>query len=196
MKYSVFIAVLIAQAVCAQTTNTEIHPLFDELERLANSEGYEFIYGDKFPIVNPYGSYGATYVYNLVNFDNSTNESVLFLCRKLRDNSMNDEIDVDWRDYEYALLFANRKEEDSHLKIHSIVKDGIGLMGLSLFYADLEMTLDEFRMVEDPSILGPSDVPLRMYPGTTIPVIISAETSTTILYLYKDKWYKHVWVMN
>lgn len=199
MKYLAFILTIFL-SLSLQEANPYLveHPLIEELKSLAKSEGLEFVHGDKFPTVNPYGSYGSNYVYNFLRpgSGGAFTQSVLFLCRKKwpsrAEKSDEDPVDL-VRNYNYMLVFAVKKGANETFEVHSIIDEGIGLMGMSLYYGSLGIKLSEFHYVNDPDKLGPQDESLG-YSHYSTPVIISSESSTKILVFHskENKWLEYV----
>ena len=104
-----------------------------ELDSLAGTLGLEFVHGEKFPLVNPYGSYGAPAVFNFLN---TSHKSVLFLCREKKEyytkKNVEDVYDL-IRHYDYSLVFA-LKLQDGTYKIHNVFSEEMGLKGMALYY--------------------------------------------------------------
>jgi len=170
-------------------------PLLNELNQLAKSEGMEFVIGDRIAVINPYGSYGSTYVLDFIfqPQNNLLEHSVLFLCRKKRaDYTKNGEertLKLVHK-YSYHLLFATKMQGDNAYKTQNIIPD-VGLKGMALYYGRLNKDLSEFKYITDPNISGPKGVQLNFTNGC-IPIIISCESSTQILYYYNNKWLEYV----
>lgn len=172
--------------------------LIEELKSVAKSNELEFVYGDKFPVVNPYGSYGSTYVLDFLqpNGAESVHTSALFLCRKKSDSftKKTNESAIDLvRNYDYLLVFAVKESNVDTFEVYSVIDEGIGLMGMSLYYGSLDMDLSQFHYIDDPSKMGPEGKSVNL--GTvSVPVVISSISSTKILIYYynEKKWLEYV----
>lgn len=177
----------------SQESKEEI--FFNKLDSLASNLDMEYVNNDLFPTINPYGSYGSTFVYGLLDYseNNEISESVLFLCRKRRGEytpQKEESISQIAMGYKYSLVFAIRKNSDKNFVIHSVIEEGISLMGMSLFYGKPKWDLSEFRYINLPDSLGPKGKEPSLFEGT-VPVIISSVSSTKILYLYNNKWLEY-----
>lgn len=170
-------------------------PLLEELNQLVKTNGMELVIGDKFPVINPYGSYGCPYVFDflfqqLPSSDNPIKYSVLFLCRK---EDYIGEFDATLnlvKNYRYFLVFAIKMKNEAKFKIKDIIPDA-GLMGMSLYYGHLDMDLSQFQYIDDKKNSGPKNVRVDFINGC-VPIIISSESSTQILYYYQGRWLEYV----
>lgn len=198
MKY-IFIATLTACIISLSIYSPFKHntdPLLKELEYLAKSKEMELVIGDKFPVINPYGSYGSPYVLDFIyKFSESNNleRSILFLCRK-KDKDYTKKIKESSLDlvnhYNYFLLFATKDKHTRNYKVQDIIPNA-GLMGMSLYYGYLDMDLSQFKYISNEAISGPQGVQVNFINGC-VPIIISSESSTRILYYYQGKWLSYL----
>lgn len=174
--------------------------VFQLMDRLAAIRGLEAVHGDRFPEINPYLSYGSPYVLDFIDYGDPDG-SILFLARK--SNKFYDEdrnAKHRPRDYEhtrdllfmydYFLVFAV-KEGNAESFVVKDVLDNAGLKGMSLYYDYGAMNLEslQFSYIEDGSIIDGSALDRRKL---SIPIIISAISSTQILFYYDGKWIEHV----
>ena len=207
MKYFFIIPTIIFSVAFA--TNLSTHklctcnsdPMLEELEKLAKENEMEFVIGDKFPVINPYGSYGSTYVFDFISpylpsSDNPIQHSVLFLCRKKYDKAYvkkRKESTLDLvHNYDYFLIFATKNKEENKFKIRAIISN-VGLKGMSLYYdyVSLNMDLSKLSYVNKPDIKVPKEIWQKAI-SASIPVLISAESSTWFLFYYKGEWIEYV----
>lgn len=158
------------------------------LDRIAASQQLEAVYGERFPEVNPYGSYGSPYV---LDFTNAVDDSVLFLARKKNEfyKGSSSDTNVDLvRNYDYFLIFATRGEGAASFDVKGVIKD-VGLMGMSLFYGDMNIDSKEFSYVNSEKKIAGSELDRRKLSTT---VLISGESSTTTLFYYDGSLIRHV----
>lgn len=198
MKY-IFLTTLAACIISLSIHSPFKHnadPLLKELEYLAKSKEMELVIGDKFPVINPYGSYGSPYVVDFIfnpSESNNLERSVLFLCRK-KDKGYTKKIKESSLDlvnyYNYFLLFATKDKHTRDYKVQDIIPNA-GLMGMSLYYGYLDMDLSQFKYISNEAISGPKGVQVNFINGC-VPIIISSESSTQILYYYQDKWLSYL----
>ncbi|ACE06077.1 hypothetical protein Aasi_0686 [Candidatus Amoebophilus asiaticus 5a2] len=166
--------------------NCSTDPLLQELDQLAKSNGMEFVIGSKFPVINPYDSYGSTYVFDFI-FEpekNSVDNSVLFLCRK-RDYVREHEgpaLDL-VHNYRYFLVYATKMKHENKFQIQNIISNA-GLKGMSLYYGHLDIDLSKFRQIDNEAIAGPKGVRVNFVNGC-VPIVISCESSTQIFGIVK-----------
>jgi hypothetical protein len=166
--------------------------IISELNKVAKSLGYEFVYGDKYPIINPYGSYGSPCVFNIEL--NNESENVLFLCRKPNEfyrkntqETINDLVNS----YDYVLIFATKKVNELEYKIQNIIDKEIGLKGLYLNYDIVNKELDDFTNVNNETQIGPKGKYADFRSGS-IPVFVSSESALLIFYYYNGNWFKYI----
>ncbi len=163
--------------------------VFLELDSLAKSVGYEFVYGDRYPIINPYGSYGASCVFDILI--SGEKQSVLFLCRKpnkfyqkKEQENVNDLINF----YDYVLIFATKHKNESHYIIQNIINKEIGLKGMYLHYGAVNKYLSDFVNVTNEAINGPIEK-FSDYRSGSLPIFISSISAFVILYFYEGEWF-------
>ena len=163
------------------------------MDRLATSIGLEAVHGDKFPEINPYGSYGSPYVLDFVDYGD-VEDSILFLAR--RSNKFYD-VDSDYEHvsglllmYDYFLVFAVKERNVESFVVREVLNDA-GLKGMSLYYDYGAINLEsmQFSYIEDGSTIDASALSRRKL---SIPILISAISSTQILFYYDGKWIQHV----
>lgn len=161
-----------------------------QLDALAKTVGLEFVYGDKFPLDNPYGSYGSPCVFDI--FLNDSN-NVLFLSRKpkglYKQNSNEDSRDL-INFYDYALVFAIKNKGESKYKIRNVIKKEIGLKGMYLHYTKYNKDLSLFTSIDNPSKRGPKGK-FADYRSGTMPIFISSESAFVVLYYYNGEWFEY-----
>ncbi len=174
--------------------------VFQLMDRLAATQGLEAVHGDRFPEINPYGSYGSPYVLDFVDHGD-IKRSILFLARR-RDESYNKNKSEDApgrtdhvlnliREFDYFLVFAIKTSDTESFVVKDILKDGVGLKGMSLYYdyGAINMKSIQFSYLKDGSTIDTSDIDWRKL---SIPILISSISSTAILFYYDDKWIEHV----
>ena len=169
--------------------------LIEELDGLVAPRGMEVVVGAKFPVVNPYGSYGSPYVLDfLFPSENGTcPKSVLILCRKKHESHDNQQQETPLElvhGYSYFLVFATKAKHDDAYAIQSVIPNA-SLMGMSLYYGNLDINLSQFHYVDDSKRLGPQEIYANFTNGC-IPIVISSESSTQILYYYKGRWLTYI----
>jgi hypothetical protein len=196
MRY-LFISIIAAFATYLSTyklCNCGTNPILEELDQLAQSKGMEFVIGDKFPVLNPYGSYGSTYVFDFAygSKNNPIRQSALFLCRKKSYVKEYEEAIFDLlNNYCYFLVFAIKTEDESKFKIQDIIPN-VDLKGMSLYYGALNnIDLAKLEYVNKPNIIVPEEIRSRAV-NRSIPVLISAESSTWFLFYYQGEWLEYV----
>jgi hypothetical protein len=174
------------------SVKSENEQIIAELDSIAKTAGYEFVYGnDKYPIKNPLGSNGTSYLFNILINKDSLN--VLFLGRKpskfyKRKNSETvSELELF---YDYSLIFAKKENESSKYRIQSIVDKDIGLKGLNLHFLPLNKDLSEFKNVKSKQ-QGPKGR-FADYRSGSMPIIIDSESAFIILYYFNSEWYEYV----
>lgn len=152
------------------------------IDSLANTIGMEFVYGDRVPIVNAFGYYGATAVFG---FALTEKWSGLFLFRKLYDPSRSRKHPLDlFNDYDYSLVFYWR-DKAGELQ-HKVLPVSCSLVGMSLYYGNTNFDLAKFKYLDNGKEFG-----TRMkadYSNGCLPIVISGSTVTRVLYYYKGKW--------
>jgi hypothetical protein len=202
MRYSFILLAIVFSA--AFVTNLSTHklcscngdPLLEELDRLAKANGMEFVTGSNFPVINPYGSYGSTYVFDFIfqhlpSSDNPIKHSVLFLCRKQEYIRKHEDPVLDLvHNYRYFLVFAIKMKNEANFKVKDIIPNA-GLMGMSLYYGHLDMDLSKLEYVNKPDVRVPQEI-LKKVISQSIPVLISAESSTQFLFYYQGEWLEYV----
>ena len=174
--------------------------VFQLMDRLAATRGLEAVYGDKFPAINLHGSYGSPYVYDFIYYGD-IEQSILFLARK-----SNEFYDADrdakhspgdfWHTkgllfmYDYFLVFAVKESNAESFVVRDVLDDGIGLKGMSLYYdyGAINLGSIQFSYIEDGSTIDGSALKRRKL---SIPILISAISSTQILFYYDGKWIEH-----
>lgn len=153
------------------------------MEQLAQSQNMEFVYGNRFPVINPYGSYGSTFV---LDFE-SEGKSIFFLARKPHEQyqSKKQESTLDLiRHYDYFYIHASQLDSQKNFKIKNILKNKAALKGFTLFFGSIDFSNKGLFYVEDNErVNGEIDQSLL-----GIPILISSETVTTFLFYYKGKW--------
>ena len=195
MRYF-FISILIiltAYLPAHKLCNCNTDPLLQELDQLAKANGMEFVIGSKFPVINPYGSYGSTYVFDFAygTKDNPVGRSILFLCRKKEYVRKRKDPALDLvHNYRYFLVFATRMENENKFKVKDIIPDA-DLKGMSLYYGSLNIDLSKLEYVNKPDVRVPQDI-LGKVVSQSIPVLISAESSTQFLFYYQGDWLEYV----
>jgi hypothetical protein len=192
MKVITFLACIYFTSNQANLQYTNVNAeVISELNSLAKSVGYEYVDGDRYPIINPYGSYGASCVFDILM--SSESRSVLFLCRKPNkfyqkkdQENVNDLVNF----YDYALIFAIRNDRESNYKIQNVIENEVGLMGLYLHYGILEKELSEFVNVKNKVQYGPKGK-FADYRSGSLPVFISSQSAFVILYYYEGEWFEY-----
>ena len=158
------------------------------LDRIAASQQLEAVYGERFPEVNPYGSYGSSYV---LDFVTTAGDSILFLARKknefYKDSSSDTNLDL-VRYYDYFLIFATRDEGADSFDVKDVIED-VGLMGMSLFYGDMNIHSKEFSYVNSNKKIAGSKLDRRKL---STAVLISGESSTITLFYYDGSLIRHI----
>ena len=159
-----------------------------ELVELVGNIGYEPVYGDRFPIINPYGSYGSPYIFDFL-LNNEIENSVLFLCRKRNKNYKNvkESIFSLIYNYDYALILAVKYAKDKKYSILNILDRGIGLKGINLYNGAFgyDKDMSYFTKVTDRKIKGPKNKkPINS-------IIISSDSASLILTYYNNDWYEY-----
>jgi hypothetical protein len=200
-KNKIFFIVLAIVFSVAFVTNLSTHklctcnsdPMLEELEKLAKENEMEFVIGDKFPTINPYGSYGSPYVFDFVRGtkDNPIEKSVLFLCREKRYIKEYEDPALDLvSNYSYSLVFASKMENENKFKVRNVIPD-IGLKAMSLYYGSLNIDLSKLEYINRPDVKVPKEI-LKNFVSQSIPVLISAESSTQFLLYYRGEWLEYV----
>lgn len=174
--------------------------VFQLMDKLAASKGLEAVHGDRFPEINPYGSYGSPYVLDFIYYGD-IEDSILFLAR--RSNKFYD-VDRyakhspgDYQHtrgllfmYDYFLVFAVKENNTESFVVRDVLNNA-GLKGMSLYYDYGAINLEaiQFSYIEDGSTIDASALSRRKL---SIPILISAEAATQILFYYDGKWIEHV----
>ena len=185
-----------AQPWASVESNVRVTQLLDNL---AAKKGLEAVYGDKFPEVNPYGSYGSPHVIDFINFG-GIEHSILFLARKRNEfydkdkdvedtpGSIDHTLDL-VREYDYFLVFAVKESNAESFEVKDVLGDRIRLMGMSLYYGELNLEALRFSYIENNSIIDASTIDRRKL---STAILISALSSNKILFYYDGKWIQHV----
>lgn len=181
-------------------SSEENESVFQLMDRLAASKGLESVHGDRFPEINPYGSYGSPYVLDFIDYG-EPDRSILFLARKSNkfydehSNAKHRPGDYEHTNdllfvYDYFLVFAVKEGNAESFMVKDVL-DNAGLKGMSLYYDYGAMNLEsiQFSYIEDGLIIDGSALDRRKL---SIPILISAEASTQILFYYDGKWIEHV----
>jgi hypothetical protein len=180
--FLVLIISAMASGACAQEV------IARKLDSIAKTLGMEFVYGERFPLSNPLGSYGAPAVFNIENSGDSW--TCLFLCRK-RSQSIQSE--DPFYGYDYYLVFT-RKLGDGPSQT-TVLQTTVGLKGMSLYYGPMSLQLSKFNYMDGNREKGPAGVRASSESGS-IPVVISSESATVFLYYYKGRWLEFVEVLD
>ena len=185
---AVFIRACVFLTVSSSALACEAGKLGCLLDSIAASQQLEAVYGERFPEVNPYGSYGSPYV---LDFATTTGDSILFLARKKneihKDRSSDTNLDL-VRNYDYFLIFASRGEGDDSFDVKDVIED-VGLMGMSLFYGDVNIHPKEFSYINSTKKIVGSELDRRKL---STAVLISGESSTTILFYYGGSLIRYI----
>ncbi len=172
-------------------------PVKHLLDELAASQQLEAVHGDAFPEYNPYVSYGSPYVFDFVI---GVENSVLFLARKRNQNQFcKDEISNNNDDnlgmvlrlvrcYDYFLIFAIKDKEGDSFEVKDVL-DGHGLKGMSLYHGNMDLSGKEFKFVDSGKKTAGSELDRRKLSSA---VLISAISSTMILFYYDGAWIEYV----
>lgn len=174
--------------------------VFRLMDRLAASKGLEAVHGDKFPEINPYGSYGSSYVLDFIDYGD-IEDSILFLARKHNEiynkdsdseqvlGSFDHTLDM-VHFYDYFLVFAVKENNTESFVVRDVLDDA-ALKGMSLYYdyGAIDMESIQFNNIEDGSTIDISALDRRKL---SIPILISSISSTQILFYYEGKWIEHV----
>ncbi len=194
MNFSKAVLVGVLCSVMQKATATVLPlpaDLFRVFDRLAAPMGLEAVYGQRFPAVNPYGSYGSTYVLDFVR-DPEFKSSVLFLARRKHPDasspSSTDAVSL-VHNFDYVLIFAVKKNPDDQFVVKDVLDNGFGLMGMSLYYGEIGLTAKEFRYLDSGNNISGQELDRRKL---STPIVISGEASTTILLRYGNRWLEHV----
>lgn len=175
--------------------------IFQLMDRLAASKGLEAVHGDKFPEINPYGSYGSPYVLDFIYYGD-IEDSILFLARRTNEyydkdsdaehvpGSFDHILDM-VRYFDYFLVFAVKETNVGSFVVKDVLDDGIDLKGMSLYYDYGALNLEsmKFSYIQNDSTIDGSALDRRKL---STPIIISAVSSTAILFYYDGKWIEHV----
>ncbi|MBC6429312.1 MAG: hypothetical protein GDA55_08840 [Cellvibrionales bacterium] len=181
-------AVLFLSTHALACEKTKLTRLLDDI---AASQNFEAVYGDRFPEVNPYASYGSPYVLDFAaNLDNS----ILFLARKRnkfhKENSLDNDLDL-VRYYNYFLIFASKANSSKSYKVKEVIEN-VGLMGMSVFYGNsINIDSKEFSYIKSNRKIMGSDLDRNKLIGSGA-VIISGLSSTTTLLYYDGSLIRHV----
>jgi len=186
------VATYIFIALPTEVHACEIRRVFCLMDEIAASQNLEAVYGDIFPEINPYGSYGSPYV---LNFINSAEETILFLARRPYDlynhDPSNGNLDL-IHHYDYFLIFAARKEKSDSYEVRDVL-EGRALMGMSLYYGfyygETNIDTKEFEYLNGGKKIVGSQIDQRKL---STAVLISGEISTTILFYYDGAWIQHI----
>ena len=161
------------------------------MDKIAASQQLEAVHGKSFPEVNPYGSYGSPYVLDFINGVEGVEHSVLFLARKKNESytksSSNSVIDL-VHHYDYFLIFAVRTEGTDSFEVKNIIEE-VGLMGMSLYYGKMDISTKEFSYINSNRKIVGSEFDHRKLSAA---VLISGDSSTTILFYYDGSWIEYV----
>jgi hypothetical protein len=185
-----YLYLVIAIASFAWVANTSANELEELLDGLAAEQGLEFVYGDRFPSVNPYGSYGSSYVLDPVVREGIEN-SVFFLARRANDSrESGGESALDLvRQYAYFYVYAEREVGANNYVVKDVISEGVGLKGMSLFYGSLDFDSLSFVFVDTGEEIE-AEVIDHSKLGT--PVLISSVSSTVYLINYDGEWIQSV----
>ena len=160
------------------------------LDELAASQNLEAVYGDRFPEINPYGSYGSPYVLDFINYGDVEN-SIFFLARRknklYKADSVRSSLDLA-RYYDYFWVFAV-KYSDSEFEVKEVLADGVGLMGLSLYYGKLDINSKEFSYLKSGIKINGSELDRRKL---STAILVSGQSSTVILFFYNGDWIRYI----
>lgn len=181
---------LIIGRVKSQSKSNLNSEIYLELDSLSKTLGYEFVFGDRYPINNPYGSYGSTSIFDVTL--GTENHNVLFLVRKankLYQKKRNYSARELTLVYDYALIFAIQSRSSSSYKIQNVIKDKIGLKGMYLHYATFNKELSDFTSLSTHK-KGPKGK-FADYRSGAFPIFISSESAFVVLYNYKGQWYEY-----
>ena len=188
MKNFFYLLILIlTQEVFANSLKYDSGQVINLLNELAKSKEMEFVIDEKFPMVNPYGSYGSSFVWDFISNEEIVN-SVFFLARKKHESYKNltNENSVDLiRNYDYFYIYAIQLENTAGFLIKDIISEGVGLKGVSLFYGSVDIKSKSFKIIESNIDVDSNSIDHRKL---STPILISSESSTQILYNYDDKW--------
>lgn len=177
----------VAQSTFACESNEKFSTLSKLLDGLASKKGMEFVYGDRFPSINPYGSYGSSYVLDFVDREGIEN-SIFFLARKknkfYKESGVKDTTDL-VRKYDYFYIYAVKDVDAKHFQVKDIISEGAGLMGMSLFYGWIDIKAREFIYIDSGLKVDTSSIDRRKL---STAILISAESSTKFLFNYDGRW--------
>ncbi|GAA6135176.1 hypothetical protein NBRC116188_19660 [Oceaniserpentilla sp. 4NH20-0058] len=170
------------------SSDKEVEGLLDDL---AQSMGMEFVYGDKFPNINPYGSYGSSFVLDPV-VKKGVESSVFFLARKKKSMS----VEIDWKDtnsliknYDYFYIYAEKEAKSKSFKVKDLISNGVGLFGMTLYYGWVDLDTKEFKFVDSDVVIDSKKIDRRKL---SIAILISSMSSTKFLFNYDGKWIQSV----
>lgn len=200
MKKSIYIfLILITTLGCYSQieNNSNIPPkwIFDLIQK----SNMELVYGDNFPYINPFGSYGSPFISgvlktgsNIYNKDKGLTMAesfnyVLFYVRKKKTDSI---VKDDYLNYNYYLVFAKTKPLDfgGDFLVDSIFDAPGGLLGMHLQYGKLDINLSEFSYLNNPSRKGPKNI---IASQVNTPIIFPSENGTITMVYYKSEWLIH-----
>lgn len=183
----VFVIFMVAQFSFACDSATDSSEVVVLMDNLASSRGMEFVYGDRFPQINPYGSYGSSFVLDFIDRQGVAN-SVFFLARRknqfYKDEAIESPSDL-IKNYDYFYVYAEKESQSGSFKIKDIISEGAGLMGMSLYHGWIDIESKKLASVKDGSNIDSSSIDRRKL-GTAI--LISSESSTKFLFNYNGKW--------
>jgi len=187
MNKIILLSVLVLTA-CSKAVNSD-KSLHTIMETLALQVDYEYVSIDKVPEINPYGSFGATYVYDFLSVSKHTN-SLFFLVRRSNTNKTNAELATDYiNNFNYAYIYALREEGQSEYIIKDLIEDNVGLKGLTLFY---DSTKNIIPYLENKASGERIPIDDFDFDKLSIPILTSAISSTAWLFYYEGAWYEYV----
>lgn len=170
------------------TSACEAGPVKRLLDGLAASQQLEAVHGEAFPEYNPYASYGSPYVFDFII---GVESSVLFLARKRNQYCKNKIPNSRLRlvhCYDYFLIFAIKDRKGGSFVVKDVL-DGPGLKGMSLYHGNMDLSDKEFNFVDSGKKIAGSELDHRKLSSA---VLISAMSSTMILYYYGGAWIEYV----
>jgi hypothetical protein len=184
---TIIIVLTLAQQVIGCELNKSQSDIVVTLEQLAKTNGFEFVYGERFPSINPYGSYGSTYVFDFVD-NKDIKHSVFFLARKknkfFKQQDQYSAVDL-IRYFDYYYIYAEMGSNSDEFAIKKIIDKGASLKGMALFYSKISLNNKKLFYIDDGKMLDPTAIERNKL---SVPIIISSMSSTSVLYLYKGKW--------
>jgi len=186
-KMRLLAIIVLTFVTTSKAQNSNFYNLLDEL---AQSKGFEAVYGDKYPLRNIYGSNGSPIIIDFL-YEKSIEDSVLFLVRKRNQQNFSDKISK-FKElivyYDYYILFAVKKSKKPY-KILSILPaslKGMSIINRGLWPGDCLDNLKYHKIKNQVNLEDLSSI------SFTELILIQSDSATVILKLEGGKWMEHV----